>query len=172
MAFSWERVKKNSLDAKKQLEKENKNSLKQNIYTIDFFTFVNSLANVSDDVKTILSAFTRERLSQFGKTFWTVERYKFVIKDLLVKCCNKQNFLEVTKFDTEVAKDEIAFQCKCHLLLAQRDKRRLSRKSIYTENFEIVKYKFVKEKLVIKSDKTTKYKDAYLQEFFSGGWVE
>ena len=46
MAFSWERVKKNSLDAKKQLEKENKNSLKQNIYTIDFFKFVNSLENV------------------------------------------------------------------------------------------------------------------------------
>ena len=73
-------------------------SLKQNIYTIDFFKFVNSLENVSDDVKTILSAFTRERLAQFGKTFWTIERYKFVIKDLLVRCCNKQNFLEVTKY--------------------------------------------------------------------------
>lgn len=172
MAFSWERVKKNSLDAKKQIEKESKNSLKQNVYTIDFFTFVNSLENISDDVKLILSAFTRERLAQFGKTFWTVERYKFVIKDLLVRCCNKTNFLEVTRFDTEVAKDEIAFQCKCHLLLAQKDRRRLSRKSIYTENFEIVKYNLLKEKLVIKTSKTMSLEDAYLQEFFSRGWVE
>lgn len=117
MAFSLEQVKANS-------RKQSK------IDTHSFFGWINDLPNISINTKYALTAYLRTRLVMFGTTGLELERFKYLVKDLLKNCCDKE-FMDITTADTVENYTEIVFQLKWAIIRYSNDKRTLKSKSVY-----------------------------------------
>lgn len=124
MAFSLDQVKA-----------ERKHKVKY-VYTTELFGWSHGLANISDKAKTTIRLYLDARLFIFGANGLTSEKYKYMIKDLLKKCCGKE-FIDITPQDTDNNIVEIAFQLKWAIERHRKDKRTLYNKTLYRKQYKV-----------------------------------
>lgn len=99
MAFSMQKVSKYVENNRKKFD------------TRPLFAYINSLTNVSTDVKKVLSAYLRRRLKLGNIKEFTLDKFKEMLTELLEGCCGKAMF-EITSNDTEANFGEILYQLK------------------------------------------------------------
>lgn len=124
MAFSLDQVKA-----------ERKHKVKY-VYTTELFGWSHGLDNISDNAKTTIRLYLDARLFIFGANGLTSEKYKYMIKDLLKKCCGKE-FIDITPQDTDNNIVEIAFQLKWAIERHRKDKRTLYNKTLYKKQYKV-----------------------------------
>lgn len=118
MAFSLNQLKNNNVKKGRY------------VYTPDLFSWSHNLSNISEKAKLAIRLYLDARLFVFGTGGLTFETYKFMIKDLLKNCCNKE-FIDITPKDTDLNIDEIVFQLKWALKRHRKDKRTLYKHTLY-----------------------------------------
>lgn len=125
MAFSMDQIK---------IEKKHKT---QKIYPPNLFAWLNQdIINISSETRLLIWKYLDIRFKMFGFNSLNLEQYKYMIKDLLKKCCGKE-FIDITPQDTDNNIVEIAFQLKWAIERHRRDKRTLYNKTLYRKQYKV-----------------------------------